>query len=112
MALGCRDGTVHLRSLGAVKEESLVQAHRAPIENMAVSLDGSMLATVGIDPESISVRLWRLPQLSSAGKTSMGETIVRVKLSDEGKLLAGFLAQATRVCGHCHCPGKHAVAGH
>jgi len=97
MALGCRDGTVHLRSLGAEKAESMVQAHRGPIESMAVSLDGSTLATVAIEGGPIGVRLWRLPQLGLVGETSMGETVA-VKLSEEGKLLAGFTPGTGHAC--------------
>ena len=109
MALACLDGTVHLRRLGAEKEESMVQAHRAPIQNIGMSLDGSTLATVATDGASdsadIRLRLWRLPQLSPAGETCL-TTIVTVKPSDEGRLLAGFTGPGDMCVWHLPLSGE------
>jgi WD40 repeat protein len=66
----------------------VTNAHNREVYLMDASLDGSTLATKGIEDDH--VRIWRLPRLEPIAKLPRAQHVHGVKLSDDGKLLAFF----------------------
>jgi WD40 repeat protein len=92
LVLGGYDGSI--RVVGPLVGQEIVvsNAHKGEVYLMDASLDGSTLATKGVlngIPEP-QVRMWRLPNLHPIAELPHFVDVHGVKLSDDGKLLAGF----------------------
>jgi WD40 repeat protein len=88
MVLGGDDGSIRVVGPGLGSEIVLTNAHNHRVHLMDASLDGSTLATRGLGEEQ--VRIWRLPHLERIAELPRAQHVHAVKLSDDGKLLAGF----------------------
>ena len=86
--LGGFDGTIRVVGPGPGRELVVTNAHRNAVYLLEASLDGSTLASKGYDDDQI--RIWRLPFLERIAELPRANHIHRVKLSDNGKWLAGF----------------------
>jgi serine/threonine protein kinase/WD40 repeat protein len=91
--LGGYDGS--LRVVGPLVEYEIVMtnAHKGEVYIMDASLDGSTLATKGLTGDGKvedRVRIWRLPRLEPVAELLHAYNVHSLKLSDDGKLLAGF----------------------
>jgi WD40 repeat protein len=94
VASGSVDGTATVRDMQAARQLTRV-SHGAPIWAIAISPDGSLLATVGDDR---AVRLWRLPDGTDAGTISLGDmSATRALFSPNGQYLALAGSALTRV---------------
>jgi WD40 repeat protein len=93
LVLGGYDGSIRVFNPGVGKEMIVSNAHKAEVYITESSLDGSTLATKGmedaVNPED-RVRIWRLPRLEPIAELPHAETVHGIKLSNDGKLLAGF----------------------
>jgi WD40 repeat protein len=93
LVLGGYDGSI--RVVGPLVGEEIVvtNAHQGEVYLMDASLDGSTLATKGMNglvlPED-RVRIWWLPSLEPIAELPHFYNVHGIKLSDDGKLLAGF----------------------
>jgi WD40 repeat protein len=85
-------GSIHLRSIASEKEVVWTNALQAGIHVMDVSADGSLFAAVsgGLDGK---LRLWRLPQLEIIQEIPHFKHVHAIRLSDDGRLLAGISGQ-------------------
>jgi serine/threonine protein kinase/WD40 repeat protein len=91
LVLGGYDGRIHVVGPLVGQEIVVTNAHKGEVYLMDASLDGSTLATKEINySENAKVRIWRLPGLEPVGELSRAESVHGIKLSDDGKLLAGF----------------------
>jgi len=93
LALGGYDGSIRIFGPVVGKELVLSNAHPAAVYIMDASLDGSTLATKGMeDPVSPEgkIRIWRLPRLEPVAELPHAENVHGIKLSDDGHWLAGF----------------------
>jgi serine/threonine protein kinase/WD40 repeat protein len=91
LMLGGYDGSI--RAVGPVVGQEMVvtNAHKGEVYIMDASLDGSTLATKEYDfSENAQVRIWRLPGLEPIAALPHAQHVHGVKLSDDGKMLAGF----------------------
>jgi WD40 repeat protein len=93
LVLGGYDGSVRVFGPLVGKDMVVSNAHKAEVYIMDASLDGSTLATKGMRgpvlPED-RIRIWRLPSLEPIAELSHFYNVHGIKLSDDGKLLAGF----------------------
>jgi WD40 repeat protein len=97
---GCRGGVLgafdgSLRVVGPLVGQEVVvtNAHMGEVYRMNASLDGSTLATKGLRKNGMpeeSIRIWRLPGLEPIAELPHAQNVHGFKLSDDGKLLAGF----------------------
>jgi WD40 repeat protein len=93
VVLGGMDGSI--RIFGPVVGNQMVvsNAHKTDVYLMDASMDGSTLATKGMSnsasPEN-RIRIWRLPRLELIAELPHAENVHGIKLSDDGKWLAGF----------------------
>jgi WD40 repeat protein len=90
--LGGYDGSI--RVIGPIVGQGIVvtNAHKGNVYIVDASLDGSTLATKAYldgNPDT-EVLLWRLPQLERIAALPRFQHVHGIKLSDDGKLLAGF----------------------
>src|SRR5262249_42172628 len=93
LVLGGFDGSIRIFGPVVGNEMVVTNAHKGEVYLMDVSLDGSTLATKGMRDSVIPedrVRIWRLPGLEPIAELRHAENIHGIKLSDDGKLLAGF----------------------
>jgi serine/threonine protein kinase/WD40 repeat protein len=92
LVLGGFDGSI--RVVGPVVGQEIVvtNAHKAEVYIMDASLDGSTLATKAMPNWHADepVRIWRLPRLEPIAELPRAQHVHGIKLSDDGKLLAGF----------------------
>jgi WD40 repeat protein len=91
LVLGGYDGSI--RVFGPLGGQGIVvtNARGGEVYLMDASLDGSTLATKELDySEHAQVRIWRLPGLEPLAELPRAQSVHGVKLSDDGKLLAGF----------------------
>jgi WD40 repeat protein len=91
LVLGGYDGSI--RVVGPLVGEEIVvtNAHNHEVYLMDASLDGSTLATKEIRySDDAQVRIWRLPRLEPIAALPRAQSVHGIKLSDDGKLLAGF----------------------
>jgi len=89
--LGGSDGSIRVIGPVGGSEIVLTNAHKREVYLMDASLDGSTLATKELDfSENAQVRIWRLPRLEPIAALPHAQHVHGVKLSDDGKLLAGF----------------------
>jgi serine/threonine protein kinase/WD40 repeat protein len=91
--LGSDDGS--LRVVGPLVGHEIVvtNAHKGKVYIMDASSDGSTLATKGLTGDGQvedRVRIWRLPRLEPVAELLHAYNVHGLKLSDDGKLLAGF----------------------
>ncbi len=93
LVLGGYDGNIRVFGPVVGNEMVVSNAHKAEVYIMDASLDGSTLATKGLTggglPED-RVRIWRLPSLELIAELPRAQHVHGFKLSDDGKLLAGF----------------------
>ncbi len=93
MVLGGYDGSIRIFGPVGGKEMVVSNAHKAAVYLMDASGDGSTLATKGMSgsvmPED-RVRIWRLPSMEPIAELPHAQNVHGIKLSDDGKLLAGF----------------------
>ena len=92
LVLGGDDGSIRISDAVVGKELAVSNAHKGEVYIMDASLDGSTLATKGkrdLLPEG-RIRIWRLPSLQPIAELSHAYNVHGIKLSDDGKLLAGF----------------------
>jgi WD40 repeat protein len=92
LVLGGDDGSIRISGPIVGNELVVSNAHKGEVYIMDVSLDGSTLATKGkraLLPEE-QVRIWRLPGLQPIAELSHAYNVHGIKLSDDGKWLAGF----------------------
>ncbi len=90
LVLGGSDGSIRVLD-PAGRETVATNAHKKEVYRMDASLDGSTLATKELDySEHAQVRIWRLPRLEPIALLPRAENIHGIKLSDDGKWLAGF----------------------
>lgn len=92
LVLGGADGTIRLSGPIVGQEVVLPRATRGESYIMDASLDGSTLAIKGLlgnSPDNL-VRLFRLPGLELFAELQNFQNVHGLKLSDDGKLLAGF----------------------
>ncbi|HAB15855.1 MAG TPA: hypothetical protein DCE44_05330 [Verrucomicrobiales bacterium] len=92
LVLGGYDGSIRVFSPPEGREMVVSNAHTAEVYLLDVSLDGTTMATKGSKngvPED-RVRIWRLPGLELIAELRNAENVHGIKLSDDGKLLAGF----------------------
>lgn len=93
MMLGGSDGSVRFFGPDVGKKMVVSNVHQAAVYLMDASLDGSTLASKGMSGSVIPedrVRLWRLPNMELIAELPRAGNVHGVKLSDDGKLLAGF----------------------
>jgi WD40 repeat protein len=88
LVLGGYDGSIRVLGPAVGVEIVVTNAHKGEVYLMDASLDGSTLATKAVDEEQ--VRIWRLPHLERISELHQAKHVHRIKLSDDGKLLAGF----------------------
>jgi WD40 repeat protein len=89
--LGGSDGSIRVIGPVGGSEIVLTNAHKREVYLMDASLDGSTLATKELDySDDTQVRIWRLPRLEPIAALPQAQHVHGVKLSDDGKLLAGF----------------------
>jgi serine/threonine protein kinase/WD40 repeat protein len=88
LVLGGYDGSI--RVFGPLGGQGIVvtNAPEGEVYLMDASLDGSRLATKGIG--DMRVRIWRLPGVEPLAELPRAQNVHGVKLSDDGKFLAGF----------------------
>jgi WD40 repeat protein len=86
--LGGYDGSIRVVGPGLEAEIVVTNAHHGEVYLMDAALDGSALATKGVGEER--VRIWRLPHLELIAELPRAQHVHFIKLSDDGKLLAGF----------------------
>jgi len=96
---GCRglvsggsDGSIRVVGPLVGQEVVVTNAHQGEVYLMDASMDGSTLATKGVfkgAPED-QIRIWRLPRLEAIAELPRAKHVHGVKLSDDGKWLAGF----------------------
>jgi WD40 repeat protein len=92
IVLGGIDGSLRIFSSPLGEERVVSNAHGAEVYLMAVSMDGTTLATKGLrfDTREERVRIWRLPGLELIAELPRARNVHGIQLSDDGKLLAGF----------------------
>jgi eukaryotic-like serine/threonine-protein kinase len=91
LVLGGFDGSIRIFDPVLGKELVVTNAHKGEVYIMDASLDGSTLATKELDfSDDAQVRIWRLPRLEPIAALPHAQHVHGVKLSDDGKLLAGF----------------------
>jgi WD40 repeat protein len=88
LVLGGYDGSIRVAGPLAAPEIVLTNAHKGEVYIMDASLDGSTLVTKGMVDDQ--VRIWRLPHLEPIAELLHAQNVHDLKLSDDGKLLAGF----------------------
>jgi WD40 repeat protein len=88
LVLGGYDGSIRIFGPVVGNEIVVTNAHNGEVYLMDASLDGSTLATKGLGEGQ--VRIWRLPHLERIAELPGAQHVHYVKLSDDGKLLAGF----------------------
>ena len=93
LVLGGYDGSIRIFGPAVGNEMVVSNAHKAEVYIMDASLDGSTLATKGMKgtvmPED-RVCIWRLPSMELIAELLHAQNVHGFKLSDDGKLLAGF----------------------
>jgi WD40 repeat protein len=88
LVLGGYDGSIRVAGPQGMV---VTNAHKGEVYLMDASLDGSTLATKElIYSDDAQVRIWRLPRLEPIAALPRAQHVHDVKLSDDGKLLAGF----------------------
>ena len=88
LVLGGFDGSIRVVGPLVGQEIVVTNAHKGQVYLMDASLDGSTLVTKGI--EDMQVRVWRLPRLEPVAELPRAIHVHGFKLSNDGKLLAGF----------------------
>ena len=89
--LGGLDGSIRVVGPFVGQERIVTNTHKREVYRMDASLDGSTLATKELDfSENAQVRIWRLPHLEPIAALPHAQNVHSIKLSDDGKLLAGF----------------------
>jgi WD40 repeat protein len=86
--LGCADGSLHLLGPEPGQERVVTNAHAKPVKLLDASLDGSTLVSQGYFDGLL--RFWRLPGLEPIAELTNAMHIHGIKLSDDGKRVAGF----------------------
>ncbi|MGE3313327.1 MAG: WD40 repeat domain-containing protein [Limisphaerales bacterium] len=93
LVLGGFDGGIRLFGAEGRIQWVVNDAHAGEVYLMDVSSDGSTLVTKGMRGGGIPegrVRFWRLPQLEPITEWHHFANVHAIKLSDDGRLLAGF----------------------
>lgn len=93
IVLGWNDGSIRIVGPIVGQERVVTNAHHSEVYVMDASLDGTTLVTKGMSDITLPedrVRLWRLPYLEPIAEFHHFYNVHGVKLSDDGKLLAGF----------------------
>jgi serine/threonine protein kinase/WD40 repeat protein len=89
--LGGLDGSIRVVGPLVGQEIIVTNAHKREVYLMDASMDGSTLATKELDySDNAQVRIWRLPRLEPIAALPHAQHVHGIKLSDDGKLLAGF----------------------
>ncbi len=88
LVLGGFDGSIRIFGPVVGNEMVVSNAHKGEVYITDASLDGSTLATRVLEEDR--VRIWRLPRLEPIEVLPRAQHVLGVKLSDDGKLLAGF----------------------
>jgi WD40 repeat protein/serine/threonine protein kinase len=93
LVLGGYDGSLRVVGPGLESEIIVTNAHKGEVYLMDASMDGSTLVTKSLKNNGLPdarVRIWRLPGLELIADWPHFDNVHSLKLSDDGKLLAGI----------------------